>query len=164
MSADSSKNSVLGLENNTEREHLNASYNNSLLARVSKAQEAIKKSNSNTDIPRDFSKFKSTPKDYHQKAGKIFATPEVTKEFKFKTPNSGNAALSGSRTGGYRSGNHFGTKTSNNGGQWSVPSYQRETAASTLKKSPTKVRNILSYAPKPFIPSVFQSVTIDICN
>ena len=123
--------------NKSDAEVLNASYNNSLLERVNKAQEENRKNIQDEDIHHVISTNKSTPNINPNSERKIFGTP---KEFKFKTPNSGRLTPLTARTGGHISGNHFGTKiATNSNGLGSFPSYRRETKASTLKKSPTKV-------------------------
>ena len=141
-SVNNSQSSLIEKENKTDDVHLNASYNSSLLSRVHRAQEAIKNENSSVYI-NPLPNAKSTPSSNQRNERKIFGTPEITKGFKFKTPNSGAATPLENRTAGYRSGSYHGTKNGSSNRQPSVPSYQRETAASTLKKSPTKVRNTI---------------------
>ena len=114
------------------------SNDNSLLARVQKAQEDIRKDNS-SDNCKNIINLKNTPTQNQHKEKKIFGTPSIVKDFKFKTPTSGKTTQSTLRTAHYSSGNHFGTKINHGSGPKSIPSYQRDTKASTLKRSPAKV-------------------------
>ena len=131
----SSKSGLSEKGNKSAEEISNASSNGSLLERVNRAQAEIRKDNQDLDIHHV--KSISTPNENRSVERKIFGTP---KEFRFKTPNSGRVTPSTAIIGGHISGNHFGTKIiSNSNGMGSLPSYQRETKASTLKRSPTKV-------------------------
>ena len=114
------------------------SSDNSLLARVQKAQEDIRKDNA-SDHCKNIINLKNTPTQNQHKEKKIFGTPSIVKDFKFKTPTSGKTTQSTLRTAHYSSGNHFGTKINHGSGPKSIPSYQRDTKASTLKRSPAKV-------------------------
>ena len=114
------------------------SSDNSLLARVQKAQEDIRKDNV-SDHCKNIINLKNTPTHNQHKEKKIFGTPSIVKDFKFKTPTSGKTTQSTLRTAHYSSGNHFGTKINHGSGPKSIPSYQRDTKASTLKRSPAKV-------------------------
>ena len=114
------------------------SSDNSLLARVQKAQEDIRKDNA-SDHCKNIINLKNTPTHNQHKEKKIFGTPSIVKDFKFKTPTSGKTTQSTLRTAHYSSGNHFGTKINHGSGPKSIPSYQRDTKASTLKRSPAKV-------------------------
>ena len=167
-STDTSKsNSSLGQDSKPEQDNLELS-NSSLLTRVRKVQHqnltSIKNSNSNSNNylggTANGLNLNKTPSSQQTKKGKIFGTPNVLKDHKFKTPNSdtatsslsriggfrtrntpnlGAATSSLSRTGGFRSRDHLGAKTKTNTGQRLVPSYQMDTASSRLKVSPTKV-------------------------
>ena len=114
------------------------SNDNSLLARVQKAQADIRKDNA-SDNCKSIIDLKNTPTQNQHREKKIFGTPSIVKDFKFKTPTSGKTAQSTLRTAHYSSGNHFGTKINHGSGPKSIPSYQRDTKASTLKRSPAKV-------------------------
>ena len=109
-----------------------------LLARVQKAQEELRKDKFVQENAKSSSDINHTPGRNQQKK-KIFGTP---REFKFKTPTSGKAGQSTGRTANYSSGNRFGTKINYGGGKSYVPSYQRDTVASTFKRSPAKVQTM----------------------
>ena len=111
---------------------------NALLARVQKAQEELRKDKFVQENAKSTCDINYTPVRNQQKE-KIFGTP---KEFKFKTPTSGKTGQSTGRTANYSSGNPFGTKINYGGGKSYVPSYQRDTVASTFKRSPAKVEKI----------------------
>ena len=138
-STNTTKSSSFEQGNKSQAELLNSSYNGSLLQRVHKAQEEIRKDIHEPENNQVVNKNKSTPNINQNNERKIFGTPNHA-GFRFKTPNTGKITPSAKRAGGQISGNHFGTKNiGNNSGHGAIPSYQRETTSSTLKKSPTKV-------------------------
>ena len=131
-------------EKNHSEERIITSNDSSLLARVQKAQDEIRKDHYVPENSKDIKDLKSTPTHNQHREKKIFGTPSAVKDFKFKTPTSGKTTQSTLRTAHYSSGNHFGAKINSGSGQRSIPSYQRETKASTLKRSPAKVINTSS--------------------
>ena len=138
-STNSSKNNSIDIGKKLDERSL-AGNENSLSARIQKAQEEMRKNTQNQENYKSIIDIVETPPQNQQREKKIFETPSIIKDFKFKTPTSGKTGLSTIRTANYSSGNHFRTKIINGSGQSSIPSYQRDTKASTLKRSPAKVR------------------------
>ena len=138
-SDNSVKSNVSMQSSQNENDLVNSSCSSSLLERIAKAksllpksQEVLKAVDQNNGTKKVY-----TPNSVPSKAKNIF-TP-VLPDFKFKTPNSTHGSGSMPRSGGHCSEAQNGRKLFSSNGQISIPSYQRQTASSTLKKSPTKV-------------------------
>ena len=143
------KSNVSMQSSQNENDLVNSSCSSSLLERIAKAksllpksQEVLKAVDQNNATKKVY-----TPNSVPSKAKSIF-TP-VLPDFKFKTPNSTHGSGSMPRSGGHCSEAQNGRKLFSSNGQISIPSYQRQTASSTLKKSPTKVSSYEKAYPRP---------------